>query len=70
MEYLRNMFKKILLFIKKTVGLSGVDAGNNVDIDDVGTRFSGEPYVDQTSHEIDDTNFKTKLDTNRTTNIE
>lgn len=70
MEYLRNMFKKILYFIKKTVGFPSVDAGNKVDIDGIGTRFSGDPYVNQTSHEIDDANSERNLDTNRTTNVE
>jgi hypothetical protein len=63
---LRRLLTKIAISIKKVVGIpSDIKPGDSLDLNGAGDRFSGESNVEATSHEIDNQNYPTDVDTER-----
>ncbi len=64
-ETLERIAKDMIKGSGSTVGLPDLRAGNVIEIDGLGRRFSGRYFVTQTNHTIDDSGYKTSFQCRR-----
>ena len=65
MDYLSSLFNKFLPFMKKVFGISNINPGSTVDLGGVDERFSGDAEAGQVSHTMDNSDFGSEIETER-----
>lgn len=70
MDFFTDMLTKLNTLIKNIFGFSIIRSGNNVDLDEVGEHFEGESNVDQTTHNVNDSEYKKEFETKRPDGID
>jgi uncharacterized protein len=64
-EVMRNIMEQMVTATITCPGLPGIRTGTMVEIDDVGSRFSGPYFVTSTTHTIDDSGYRTSFTARR-----
>ena len=62
---MRNIMEQMVTATITCPGLPGIRTGTMVEIDDVGSRFSGPYFVTSTTHTIDDSGYRTSFTARR-----
>ncbi|HTV73863.1 MAG TPA: contractile injection system protein, VgrG/Pvc8 family [Candidatus Acidoferrales bacterium] len=64
-EIMRNLMEKMLTATVNCPGLPAIRAGTMIEIDNVGSRFSGPYFVTSSTHTIDDGGYRTSFTARR-----
>ena len=62
---LNRFFRKIILSIKRAIGIPDIRPDETIDVNGVGDSYSGEYYVDPVSHKYDTNNYRQHFDLDR-----
>ena len=65
MRFLRNFLRNIIFLVKRKSGTGDLRAGVPIEIEGLGTTFSGKYDVDPKTHEIEEDNYETEFETKR-----
>jgi len=65
MDLFTDLLSKLNTLIKKIFGFSRIRSGNNVDLDGTGEPFESGSNVDQTTHSINNSEYKKEFETKR-----